>query len=470
MKCLLIFGTELIRPSVHKQMFEVQGPVYPPLGLLYVGRSLEDEGHKVEIIDYFVEKQPFEEIKKRITSSDIIGLSVDNDTFYESAQIARSIKNIDCSIPIIIGGPHCTLYPERSLSNLPEVDISVCGDGEQAIKDITNALDGKKKLANIPGIHYRGKDNEIHVGQPPQLIENLDEITFPARHLIDKYEYGRFGNTFYSKPKLTSMITTRGCPFRCKYCLRHVISYNSFRQRSAENVLAEFKEINDKKFGSVMVADDTFLVNKKRAHKILDGLIEMGSSAEILIGGTRADLVDPELYKKMKKAGVKHISFGIESGNQEVLDFYRKDITIDQIRNAIKLSNKMGFFVNGSFIIGAPMETQEHIENTIKFSCSLNLDSASFYPLSYRHGSDLWKDAVKQGFIPEEKHEIIADIKYNLAKFSEKEILHYCSQAMRRFYIRPGFILQHLKKACKNNDFRILRMGIETLLRPVYYK
>ncbi len=455
MKFLLIYGTEMNKPSVHKQQFELHGPVYPPLGLLYVGRSLEDEGHKAEIIDFFVEHDAMTTIKHKLSSADAIGISVDNDSYHESAQIAHTIKTIDPDIPIIIGGPHCTLYPEKALKNLPAADISVCGDGEQTIKNITHALEGKKPLSEIPGIHYREKQ-QIKKGKPPELIDNLDDIPFPARHLVDDYDYGKFGNTHLFTPPLTSMITTRGCPFRCRYCIRHIISYKSFRQRTAENVLREFKEINDS-YGSVMIADDTFLADKKRAHQVLDGLIQMGSSLDILIGGARVDSADKDLYMKMKKAGVKYISYGIESGNQDVLDFYNKGVTIEQIHQSVQLSHKMGFFVNGTFIFGAPFETIGHFKRTIHLACSLPFDIVAFYPLSYRHGSDLWLDAVKKESIREDEHEVIADSKRNLGNFTREQILQWCTIASQKFYMRPRYVLSQLQKALRTKNPHILQ-------------
>ena len=467
MKFLLIYGTELSHPSVRKQKFEIHGPVYPPLGLLYIGRSLEDEGHHVEIIDFFVDPDPYKAIQQVLPSCDAVGLTVDNDSFHESAQLAQLIKHQDPSIPIAIGGPHCTLYPEQALHNLPMADVSVNGDGETAVKDIALAFQGKKSFADIHGVFYR-ENGVVKQGKPPELIEDLDGIPFPSRHLVKKYAYGKFGKAFFFKPPLTSMITTRGCPFRCRYCLRHIISYKSFRQRSAENVLQEFKAINEQGYGSVMIADDTFLANQKRAHTIMDGLLAMDSSVEILIGGTRVDVTDRSLYEKMKHAGVKYISFGVESGNQDVLDYYRKQVTTDQIKTAVTLSDEMGFLINGTFILGAPMETQDHFMNTINFACSLPFDTVAFYPLSYRHGSDLWNEAVEHGCFDRTVHEVIADKKYRLSQFSEDEILDYCALGNRKFYYRPHYFIHEFTKAIRTGDFRLLRTGLETFLHPIY--
>lgn len=465
MKFLLIYGTEMTNPTIHKQKVELTSLVYPPLGLLYVGRSLEDEGHQVEILDLFVEKLAPEDITRHLSTIDAVGISVDNDAYNESAFVARTIKQNDPTLPIILGGPHCTLYPHDSLVNLPDADISVSGDGEHVVKEIARALTGTKKYSQIAGIHYK-ENNTIQTGLPAQLIEDLDSIPFPSRHLVDQYEYGKLGRTFFYRPKLTSMVTTRGCPYRCRYCLRHILSCEKFRQRSAQNVLAELREINGS-YGSVMIGDDTFLADKKRAHAIFDGLIEMKADLNILIGGARVDSADKELYTKMKKAGVTHINYGIESGNQDVLDFYNKHATVQQIKDAVHLANDMNFFITGTFILGAPMETRKHIERTIGFACSLPLDIVVFYPLSYRHGSDLWYDAVKKGLIKENEHEILADSARGLSYFTKDEILQFCAQGLRRFYLRPRYFTHELIKALRTNDFGLLKTGMESLINTI---
>jgi anaerobic magnesium-protoporphyrin IX monomethyl ester cyclase len=329
--------------------------------------------------------------------------------------------------------------------------------------DIADALQGKIQEKDIPGIYYR-KNHEIHQGRPVELINNIDEIPFPARHLISKYPYGKVGRHFFHKPPLTSMVTTRGCPYRCRYCIRHITSYQLFRQRSAANVLDELQQIHEQGYASVMIADDTFLADQQRASTIMEGLIEMGSPMEILIAGTRADVINKALYQKMKQAGVKYISFGIESGNQDVLDFYKKQVTLEQIQQAVHLSNDMGFFIHGTFILGAPMEAPAHIANTVKFACSLPLDTVTFYPLMYRHGSDLWKEAYAKQKIKGDVYETYADKEHNLSPLTKKELLRYCLGATQRFYYRPGYLMHLLKKALRTHDLRMIQSAVKNII------
>jgi len=453
-------------PNTKKTLF--LHSYHPPLGLLYIGRALEDEGHKVEILDLLAEKQPIEKLKRSLSKADAVGMSVYSSAYQEStrsvrytqaykesAKIAKLIKEIDPTIPIIIGGPHCSSVPKKSLLEIPAADISVEGDGEEVIKDIINTFEGTKKLSEVPGVHYR-ENGEIKAGKPPKLIENLDSIPFPARHLVDKYDYGKINRSYIYRPRFTSMVTGRGCQFNCRFCSRNTLGFKKYRARSVENIVEEMQEINEK-YGSVMIVDDNFLSNKKRTIKIMDRLIEIGTDIEIYIQGARVDTAEQELYKKMKKAGVKQLYFGIESGNQDVLNFYNKKTTLDQIRNAVNLSREMNFSTSGSFILGAPFETKQYIERTIKFACSLPLDTAIFAILTYKYGSDLWDEAVKNGKISEgDGYAVLADSRKGLGNFTKEELEEFYRKAIARFYLRPNYIISQIFRSIKNKNFDMM--------------
>ena len=430
----------------------------PPLGLLYLAQSLEDEGHKVKILDFFSQK----ELVESLTSTDVVGLSVNTPSFKIAAQVASMIKKTKPELPIIIGGPHCTFHPKQSLIDIPAADVSVQGEADFVIKDIARALIGTKKLSEIPGVSYR-VDNKIKSGKPPALIRDLDSIPFPARHLVEHYNYGKVNNAYLYKPKFASMITSRGCPFRCRFCTLHAVTYKTYRQRSAKNVLKEIQEIS-KKYKSLMMVDDNFLSDKKRIHKILDGLIEMDLGLDIIVPTTRVDSADRELYKKMKKAGVKFLGFGIESGNQDVLDFYNKKTTLHQIRKAVNLSREMNFVTLGSFILGAPIETKNHLEKTIQFARSLPLDISFFFPLHYMYGSDLWKEAVQNGLINKEEYSVMADSQRGLGHFPRIELEKACKTAFKQFYLRPRYIVQQFHRSLLRKDFGVLKVGLNSFL------
>jgi len=435
---------------------------HPPLGALYLGSVLEKEGHNVEVIDLLAEKFPTDTIRKIIPSSDAIGMTTYSSAYQEtlkggyytyaykeSSEITKFIKEIDPKLPIVIGGPHCTVQPKKCLDEISSADISVEGDGEHIISDLVKALQGKEKLSDIPGIYYR-QNNQIKKGKPAKIIENLDEIPFPARHLIDKYDYTKNSKKHNFKPKFTTIITGRGCPFNCSFCTRNALGYKIFRMRSVENVVSEITEINEK-YNSVMIVDDTFLADVERADKILDRLIELKSDLDIYIQGARVDTAEPKLYEKMKKAGVKHLYYGLESANQDVLEFYNKKATVEQIKNAVNLGNRYGFFTVGTFILGAPIETKAHIKRTIKFACSLPLDMVLFTILTYKYGSPLWDQAEKEGKLSDsDGYTVVANSEKGLGNFTRKELEAYYTKAILKFYLRPCYLAKQTIRILKS--------------------
>ena len=454
----------LIRPGDREKKYQhlICSPLsHPPLGLLYLGAVLENDGHKVEVLDYYAEDISKKQLDNYLKSSDAVGMTVYTSSYKFVADISKMIKELNPEILLIIGGPHCTFLQKKSLLDFPEADFSVIGEGEQVILDIVKFLQGNKKLSEIHGIYYRDK-NSIKSGKPLKVIDNLDNLLYPARHLVEKYDYGTFSFGYTLRKRVTSMITTKGCPFHCRFCSRYgnFIKEWGFRMRTAENIVNEIKELNGK-YSSVMIVDDNFLADNKRAHKIFDMVLESEINMDFLIEGARVDTADEELYMKMKKAGVKFIHYGIESGNQDVLDFYNKKTTLQQIRKSTALAKKMNFFIAASFIIGAPIETRKHVENTIKFACSLPIDLANFSPLVYIMGSSLWVEAVKNKKISPDEYIKLADSNQNLGSFNKEELLDYTMEAFNTFYFRPNYLIRQIYKSLIRKDFSLLLSGIK---------
>jgi anaerobic magnesium-protoporphyrin IX monomethyl ester cyclase len=433
---------------------------HPPLGLLYIGSVLEKEGHSVEILDHIYHDTLLKDFEKSINSSDAIGISF-IDNCKPTADIAKLIKEINPKIPIVIGGSYCTFLPKQSLLDVPEADICVVGEGEQVFIDIIRYLKGQKKLKDISGIYYR-QNKSIKQGKQPKVIEDLDSIPFPARKLVEKYDYGISPIGYKLKKNATAIITARGCPFNCRFCAKYsnAIKNWRFRQRSAKNVFEEIKEISQD-YRSIMIVDDNLLADKKRAHEIFDLIIEEDINVEFFIEGARVDTADRKLYLKMKKAGVKLLLYGIESGNQDVLDFYNKKITLKQIKDAVNLAREMDFFIYASFIFGAPIETEQHLENTIKFARSLPIDFALFNPLRYLIGSSLWLDAVKNKKFPSNIYTITTDSKFNLGKINKEQLLNYTIKAYKEFYYRPTYLFPQIFRSIVRKDFSLLYNGLK---------
>jgi len=414
---------------------------YPPLGLEYLAASLENKGNTAEIIDLDAENVTREKLKNCLMNIDAVGIGVYINNYKIAADIVNKIKEIDSDIPLIIGGPHCTLLKENIFTHIPNADISVESEGEYVIPDLISYFKGEKNLSDIHGINYK-ENNQIKSSKPLQVIDDLDSLPFPARHLTEKYDYGTFDWGLRPKKKFTTMISSRGCPFKCRFCTRFGnIKGWSYRRRSVANIIKEIQEISEK-YKSIMIVDDNFLADKKATHTIMDKLIELDLNLELYVLGARVDTAEPDLYKKMKKAGVKYVCFGIESGNQDVLNYYNKKINLSQVRKAVTLSREMDFITQGFFIFGAPMETKTHIDNTIKLAISLPFDIVVFQPLTYEIGSDIWEEAVNDKKISRDDISVLTDSRRNLGNFTQDELNIFIKKGYRDFYLNPIYIFR----------------------------
>jgi radical SAM superfamily enzyme YgiQ (UPF0313 family) len=397
-------------------------------------------------------------LKNAVKKADVVGTTILSFSIENSIGIIKQIKKIKPQIKVIIGGPHCTLFPKKALEETG-ADISVQGDGELVIRDIKKGIEGKIDFSMIPSIYYK-ENNKIKKGSELKLINDLDSILFPARDFVKKYNYGREYYPKIKKGEFTSIIASRGCPFSCKFCSRNSVSMKKYRARSTENIIEELKELHKEGYKYVAFEDDSFLFNKKQAHELFDDIIKEQIDMKFIITAVRVDAADEELFKKMKKAGVTHIQFGLESGNQDILDYYNKKTTIDTIKYAVNLSHKMGFFTIGSFILGAPIETKENFRKTINFAKTLPLDSVSFLPLKYVAGSELWCKAVEEKKISEDEYLVYTESKRGLGLFTQKEIEEWCNIAHRDFYLRPKFVLRLFIKSLRNDDLGFLQSYI----------
>jgi anaerobic magnesium-protoporphyrin IX monomethyl ester cyclase len=259
-------------------------------------------------------------------------------------------------------------------------------------------------------------------------------------------------------------MTTRGCPFNCGFCVSKSI-FKKCRLRSAENVVKELEEIA-KNYDSVFAVDDNFLMDKKRANRIMDLLIEKKLKLDIWISGARVTDADKDLFKKMKKAGIKSMEFGIESGNQEVLNYYNKKITLNDVEKAVRLSKRVGFLTVGNFILGAPIEKDEHINETIRFAKKINLDFAFFYTFNMLKGSRIWDEAYMAGKVKKNEMFVPCDSRRGICNFTEEEIRYKTHRAFLTYYLSPKYLItQFIRSIFVYRHFRIFKTGLILLLK-----
>jgi len=431
----------------------------PPLGILYIAKVLEETGHIVEVIDFAAEEFKEEKILKNINSTDFVGLTINAYNVRNADAISRLIKQNDQNLPIIIGGPICSIAPKQILTEI-NADMCLEGEGEKVIDKIVNALEGKEALDGISGLYFK-KDNTIKHGPAAEIIENLDSISFPARHLVDKYEYGYAAGVRMARGKYTSMITSRGCPYNCKFCCVAGIA-KKYRKRSVENIMSEFGEITEK-YDSLIIMDDNFLADRKSSMKIIESLIHENYDLDISIMGVRLDAVDEELLKKMKRAGVTSIFLGLESGNQDVLDFYNKGITLNQMEKTIRLIRKFGLNTIGNFIVGAPIETNKHLEKTYGFAKRIPLNTVTFTPFRYLKGSELWKETFEEGKIEDDEYVVETDPSRRLGNFSYRYLEEWCERSSVDIMFQPSRLFREFFNIIARKDFYNFLVAVKFL-------
>ena len=309
-----------------------------PIGLMYIAAVLQRAEVEVEILDAFIAGtfqkngdaisvgMPFEQIKQEIIARkpDIVGISGPFTCQIEnSIKVSNLAKEVNPKILTVMGGPHVTLVPKEFLEEAKNVDIAVIGEGEYAMLDIVQAFEGKKQLSRIQGIAYR-QNEKVLVNPTRPLIENLDDLPYPAYDLVNMEQYLNPTKIGYRsfQDRAISMITSRGCPFNCCFCAVHLHMGQKFRAHSAKYVLDHIQYVVDKfKVKNIFFEDDNLTLDVKRFEEICDGIIER----KIKIGwetpnGVRADCLNLELLKKMKQSGANSIFVGVESGDQQILD------------------------------------------------------------------------------------------------------------------------------------------------------
>ncbi|MCW4010227.1 MAG: B12-binding domain-containing radical SAM protein [Candidatus Bathyarchaeota archaeon] len=375
----------------------VLGRKLPPLGLAYVGAALEKSGHKVEILDNYLLKKSTEEVKQMITKlePEIVGITCGSATYRRCIETAQAVKEVRPNCRVVVGGWHASYAPDSLLQH-PEVDYVVIGEGEQAISELAAAVtkgEDQKAVESIAGVGYRRNGKLIK--NPAEFISNLDEVPFPARHLLPMNLYGRRIEYLNVEP-VDIMTITRGCPYNCAYCDIEKLWGKKCRMFSPRRIVDEVKHLADN-YGSkgVYFISDNFTIRKTATMEFCELLKKEKLDLE-WVCDTRADLLSRDLLKAMRQAGCKTIWFGVESGSPRIIDIINKGITKEQTVKAFKLCREEGIQVACSFMIGIPGETVEDMEASLKFAKQLNPDWCGFNIYVAYPGSILYEEILEK--------------------------------------------------------------------------
>jgi anaerobic magnesium-protoporphyrin IX monomethyl ester cyclase len=355
------------------------GKRLPPLGLAYVAGALEKAGFQVEILDNYMLKKPTDQVKILVQKlhPEIVGITCGSATYTRCVETAQAIKEVLSSCRVVVGGWHPSYVPESMLQH-PEIDYVVMGEGERAMTDLATGItkgEDEKTLASIPGVACKLKGEVIK--NAPTFIGNLDEVPFPARHLLPMQLYDRTIEFLKVKP-VDIMSIARGCQFNCAFCETKKLWGNSCRGFSPGRVVEEIQYLIQN-YGTkgVYFINDNFTIRKKHVEDICE-LIGKNKLDVEWVCDTRANLVSRDLLRKMKSAGCRTIWFGVESGSPRILEKLNKNVTLEQTERAFRLCREEGIQIACSFIMGIPGETVRDMEASFRFAKKLDPDWCRF--------------------------------------------------------------------------------------------
>ncbi|MDD4938558.1 MAG: radical SAM protein [Candidatus Omnitrophica bacterium] len=389
-----------ILPAV-KSLFgdSYAAPGHPHVGIAYLSAFLKSRGVEVSIFDAGIEKDiralsPF--IKDFEPS--LIGVTVFSYCHHLAREIIKEVRKTS-ALPIVAGGPHISATKTQMLLEDADVDFAIKGEGEETLLELFQALNNGKDYSKIDGLIWRS-NGQVVENHDRDFIEDLDSLPLP--------DYESFGLEKYlntREEKKLPIITSRGCPYGCNFCSVHLSMGRGFRPRSPENILKELEYWYGKGFRTFDFNDDCFSLDLERAMKVCDLIIGSGMKITYqLYNGIRADRLTKEFLKKMKDSGCNFVSYGCESGNEEILKAIEKGLKLEQVRNAVEWSNEAGIRNSVNFIIGHPHETYRTAMETLDFAKSLPCDFVNIYNLVPYPGTELYKWIKENGrFLVDEK-------------------------------------------------------------------
>ncbi|MFH0839995.1 MAG: radical SAM protein [Candidatus Omnitrophota bacterium] len=430
--------------------FAKKASTWPPLNLAYLAAAAEAKGHEVKIIDGEAEAMSLKDMinETEAFKPDIIGITATTPFYHFANELAAGIKQRIAKVPIVIGGPHITILKERAFD--PFFDYAFIGESEESWPLFLERYENGKDISDVKGILYRSGSSVKFTGEAGP-INNLDSIPVPARHLLRMHNY-KMG-TLEGLKKFTTIMTTRGCPFKCIFCSTKVFG-SRVRKRSPRLVVNEIISIISKhNIRHFIILDDTLTLDKNHILELCD-IIEKEKLDITFEGSTRADLMDEEIVSRMVKAGLIRISFGLESVDPTIRKIMRKGLPLESYTKANRLTNKYGIETLNSCMIGLPGETVGTIKKTMSYLRNsreikqANLSIAVPYP-----GTELYEMAKKREHgLMLETEDFSKYRRYNAAvmtvgDLSPEDLIKLQNDAFVSIYLAPWRIIPMLRKS-----------------------
>ena len=460
----------LINPFPYYAKGIHESTVYPPLGLAYLGATMESNGIDCRILDANILRMPTRDVIRELVAydPDVVGIYTNIVLARAAFELSRTVKE-RLGTTVVLGGPYATSAADRALEH-SQADFVVRGEGEETFLELVQKLGAGDGTGKIRGISFRSGDRVVHNADREPIAE-LDALAFPAVHLLPPL------NTYRSRARrrpIATMFTSRGCPYGCVYCNKNIFG-RGFRARSAENVIAEIERLTrEHGVREIDVLDDNFTFDIERAEAILDGIVERGMDIAInLQGGLRADRLTRRLVRKMKRAGVFKVGLGIETGSDRMLTIIRKSLDRSKVGESIRWMREEGIIVYGFFMVGLPYETEADIRATIdfakevdphvaSFAVTMPLPGTEFYEMIERDGEFLrsMEEGVEQGWLSD-------FVCHRLGELDEETIRRFTKRAYREFFFRPSKILDVAATTRSLNELLWIKDSIIAIAKDV---
>jgi len=471
MKKIVLFYPRGYDNSVQKIRINELTGLMPPLGLASIAAVVRKKGHEVLLIDAcahpkITNSQWAEKLAAQ--KPDFVGFCATTAAFNDAYDVCKKLKETAPQIKTIFGGIHVSALKEKILQNYPAVDFVVAGEGEFAVCDI---LDGKK-TEDIPGVFSRN-GTTVAAGEPQTVktLCNMDDLPFPAYDLIEKFPQ-RYNMALFSYPQFptANIISSRGCVYHCSFCDRSVYQ-TTFRWNSPQYTCDLVKYLSQD-FGikHVCFYDDLFTLNRERVSQLCKLLRE--KTPKITFNCiVRIGHIDKELIAELKSAGCWMVHCGIESGDQEILDRHKENLSLEQIRKDIYTLHKSGLWVKGLFMMGFPGETEKSFRKTIDFAVSLPLKDANLTSFTPYLGAPTYDEIEKYGeFDKSAKNwdncDCITPVFVPYSMKSREQMSTLYGEFIRRFYNRPFAygVYNKMFIQCPHSYWRLLKN------LPIYLK
>ncbi len=421
-------------PATRKQ-------AHHPIGLMCLAAYLrENYPYEVKIVDLRISgNDRFDtEAAIRAYAPDIVGISALTHESDAVARIAGCAKRVNAAVPVLLGGPHATAYPEKA-AQIPGVDYGVVGEGEIPTGQLIERLLSGGDVSDVRGIVYRKGDRIVSAGRGG-FIEDLNDLPMPAYDLIDIEAYGRFDRMSRTgRGNYMCIFSSRGCPYRCTYC--HNIFGKTFRSRSAENLFREIRHLYDA-YGirDFEIMDDVFNLDRKRLIDFCDLIIQSGMKVTFAFpNGLRGDILDELQLVKLRQAGTIFIAFAVETGSPRLQKLIKKNIQLDKIKRNIEIAHSLRIHPHGFFMIGFPGETLEEMKMTVDFILSSKLHSFGMFAVMPFENTELAAIAEEMGHHPVSDFSLNYHSKefLNMTEVPSRKVNRIRRHVLLRFYLNP---------------------------------